>query len=84
MTKPIYRPISCHFYDELEALATHQTICHLHYRNEMGDHACVESRLIDFITLNKEEFLIGENDLQIRLDQIVSVNNLFPGDAKYC
>ena len=84
MTNSTYLPISCHYYDELEALATRKVACHIHYRNAVGTTTCIETKLVDFITIKKEEFLIVENDLQIRLDQIISVNDLLPGDVDYC
>ena len=84
MTGQKYQPISCHYYDELEALATQKAICHLHYRSADGQANCLESKLIDFQTIDKEEFLIVENNFRIRLDQIICVNDLFPDDAAYC
>lgn len=65
-------------------MATEKIICHLHYRDADGQRTCVTTKLLDFITINKEEFLLAENNLRIRLDQIISVNDLFPGDAAYC
>lgn len=84
MTETKYQSISCHYYDELEAVATRKVICHLHYRDAEGRATCIQTKLVDFVTIKKEEFLITEDNLQIRLDHIISVNDLLPDDADYC
>ena len=70
-----YHAISCHFYDELEALAVKKIIAKITYfenENEMT----IEDLIVDFKTKNKEEFLILKNGTQIRLDKIVKINDL--------
>ena len=70
-----YHAISCHFYDELEALAVKKIIAKITYfenENEMT----IEDLIVDFKTKNKEEFLILKNGTQIRLDKIIKINDL--------
>ena len=69
-----YHAISCHFYDELEVLAVKKIIAKITYfenENEMT----IEDLIVDFKTKNKEEFLILENGTQIRLDNIIKIND---------
>ena len=82
-TERKYHPISCHYYDELEALATQRSICHIHYLNSQHQPKCIKSKIIDFITSAKEEFIILEDDINVRMDHILSVNDLFPADDRY-
>ena len=88
MNKPvsqqIYRPISCDFYDELEALATRGESCHLHYLAADGKMICIQSKLLDFQTVDKEEFLLIAEGIKIRLDRIRMVNHISPSDSKFC
>jgi len=74
-----YQTVSCHFYDELEALAVKKVLSHIIYsENENEKH--VEDIIIDFKTKNKEEFLILKNGLHIRLDKIIKINDLKSSD----
>jgi Rho-binding antiterminator len=68
-----YQPIDCNFYDILEATAVKKSIAEIVFATE-GVHQTVNSRILNLFTKNKEEFMVLENDLTIRLDQIVSVN----------
>ena len=76
-----YKTISCHFYDELEALAVKKVLLKITYfENENEKH--IEDIIVNFKTKNKEEFLILKNRLIIRLDKISKINGLIPKD--YC
>ncbi|MBP7769800.1 MAG: hypothetical protein KA055_01610 [Aliarcobacter sp.] len=76
-----YKTISCHFYDELEALAVKKVLLKITYfENENEKH--IEDIIVNFKTKNKEEFLILKNGLIIRLDKIIKINGLIPKD--YC
>lgn len=76
-----YKTISCHFYDELEALAVKKVLLKITYfENENEKH--IEDIIVNFKTKNKEEFLILKNRLIIRLDKIIKINGLIPKD--YC
>jgi Rho-binding antiterminator len=72
-----YKPIACHFYDELEALAVKKVKSKIVFtQNEMTKE--IEDFIVDFKTLNKEEFMILSSGLEIRLDKIISVNDSKP------
>ncbi len=76
-----YKTISCHFYDELEAVAVKKVLLKITYfENENEKH--IEDIIVNFKTKNKEEFLILKNRLIIRLDKIIKINGLIPKD--YC
>mgnify|MGYP003480575962 FL=1 len=70
-----YQTVSCHFYDELEALAVKKVLSNITYL-ENENEVNVEDLIVDFKTKNKEEFLILKNGTQIRLDKIVRINGI--------
>ena len=76
-----YKTISCHFYDELEALAIKKVLSKITYF-ENENEKYIKDIIVDFKTKNKEEFLILKNGLIIRLDKIIKINGLIPKD--YC
>ncbi len=78
-----YIPISCHYHDELEALATHRKTVEIIFYDRSSQKS-VESRITDFITRAKEEFLVLENGRHIRLDHLISVDGLLLADHKEC
>lgn len=74
MSKRSYVPISCSFYDELEALATLRQAAMIHYTNENGKTTEIEGKIKDFFIREGAEYLLLASGLEIRLDYIVSVN----------
>ncbi len=74
MKEEPYIAISCTFYDQLLALASTKEKCKLIYKSEGKEYSC-EGKIIDIFTQKKEEYLLLENSLKIRLDRIISVNN---------
>ena len=74
MQKP-YIPISCNYYDELEAFATLKQSCSILYLDSNGLETSVQSKIINLYTKEKIEYMELENNLTIRLDQLVSVND---------
>ena len=77
----IYKTVSCHFYDELEALAVKKVLTKITY-SENENEKYIEDIIVDFKTKNKEEFVILSNGVQIRLDKIIEINGLIP--KNYC
>ena len=73
MQKP-YVPISCNFYDELEAIATLKQSCTILYLDTKDKETTVQSRILNLYAKDKIEYMELENDLTIRLDQLISVN----------
>lgn len=69
-----YKPISCHFYDELELLAIRQTSCPILYYNETNQQLATTDIIVDFKIINHAEFMLLKSGLQIRLDRIISVD----------
>lgn len=72
-----YVPIACHFYDELEALAVKRIACKIVYLEEDKQKE-IEGKIVDFITKNKEEFLVLDNGFKLRLDYLVEINGKKP------
>ena len=70
-----YQPIACQFYDVLELLASRREQCTIAYFKDGKTVETVESRIKDIFTREKEEFLKLSDETEIRLDQIISVNN---------
>ena len=76
-----YQTVSCHFYDELEALAVKKVLSNITYL-ENENEINVEDLIVDFKTKNKEEYLILNNGTQIRLDKIKKINDMSPLNIK--
>ena len=76
-----YQTVSCHFYDELEALAVKKVLSNITYL-ENENEIIVDDLIVDFRTKNKEEFLILKNGTQIRLDKIIKVNEIDASNFK--
>jgi Rho-binding antiterminator len=72
-----YKPIACHFYDELEDLAVKKIKSKIIFTQNENTKE-IEDFIIDFKTLNKQEFIILSSGLEIRLDKIISVNDSKP------
>lgn len=75
MKQDIYRPINCNYYDILEANAVRGNVCQIMYLDETGKVVQVQSKIINLYTKQKEEFMVMEHDLTIRLDQLISVDD---------
>lgn len=70
-----YRPISCSFYDELEARATLRQPCLIVYRAENGAAETSVTGVIDTLYIrDKVEYLRLVGGFELRLDWLVSVD----------
>jgi Rho-binding antiterminator len=69
-----YLPISCDFYDILEALAVRQVKTTVEFMDGEKSVTLKEVIITDLQTRDKEEFMYLDNDQVIRLDQLVTVN----------
>jgi len=78
-----YIPISCAFYDELEAAAVKKINSIIVYEENLEEKS-ITDLIIDFKTKDKQEFVLLKSGLKIRLDKIISFNNLKPSDKNYC
>ncbi|MFK2822409.1 hypothetical protein [Arcobacter sp. YIC-80] len=75
-----YKPVACHFYDELESAAVKRTLNKIIFINDKNQEETIEDLIVDFKTIKKEEFAILKSGLQIRLDKIINFNELNPKD----
>jgi len=71
-----YEPIDCHFYDELEAVAVKKTHVTIVYTSTLNKKNYCEGLIVDFIHINKAEYLVMENGFKLRLDTIIKLNNI--------
>lgn len=78
-----YIPISCSFYDELEAAAVKKVYSKIVYKHN-DEKRIIEGYVVDFKNINKEEFMILKDGTSIRLDMIIRFNDLTPQDKDYC
>lgn len=69
-----YQPISCSFYDELEALATLKQNCTIVYKDTEGQEKTIQSKILNLYTREKVEYMTLENECSIRLDQLISID----------
>ena len=69
-----YVPISCSFYDELEAIAVQKKTSLIQYLNENGEALEAIGTIKDLFIDNKVEYMLLDNDQRIRLDTLLSVN----------
>ncbi|WP_035568114.1 hypothetical protein [Hymenobacter sp. IS2118] len=79
-----YKPISCHFYDELEAAATQRRRVDLQYFNDLRQ-LCLGAGVIDtFFIREKVEFMRLKSGEEIRLDHIIRLDDKpAPGFSDY-
>lgn len=70
-----YVPVSCDFHDQLEALATLREVAQILYCDETGQEVEVSDYIVDVYAAHKADFIKLKNGAEIRLDQIISVNN---------
>lgn len=78
-----YSSIDCNHYDRLEAWATLRKNCDIVWINNDGMKHLVKSKILNFEIRNGAEYLVGEQGLQIRLDQLISVNGI-PLEGNSC
>jgi len=72
---PLYKTISCSFYDLLLEKATLKEKVQITYKVNKAPETTVSAIIVDVYTKSKEEFLKLDNDLIIRLDHIISVDD---------
>lgn len=69
----LYHPVSCSFYDHLEALATLKRVVKIHFVNDLEDQISVEGMIVDFEIADKAEYLVLHTGQKIRLDKLINV-----------
>lgn len=71
-----YRPISCVFYDELEARATLRQPCAIHYRPDATGAAATHHGVIAALFIReKVEYLRCADGFELRLDWLTGVDD---------
>ena len=70
-----YIPINCGLYDYLEAFATQKESIWISYQENGQTHQIFDI-IKDLTTQNHEEFLLLESGKLLRLDQIISLNDV--------
>jgi len=75
MNETTYLPIDCHFYDELEAAAVKKVNSTITYLDEENLEQKKEGFIVDFIHINKAEYLVLKDGFQLRLDRIIKLND---------
>ena len=79
MAIPKYLPIDCNYYDRLEHWATLKEVVLIESRS-LGNCSGV---IIDLYTTNGMEFLRLDNNIGMRLDDIIAVNGIeMPGQCE--
>ncbi len=68
--KDKYKPIDCGIYDHFEMNAILKKKIYFEYLDENQNIQTISSIIKTLKTQNKEEFMILENGLEIRLDKI--------------
>ena len=69
-----YRPISCSFYDELEARATLARPCALHYVDGDGQAQTHHGIIADLYVRDHVEYLRCRDGFELRLDALTGVD----------
>ena len=69
-----YIPIDCNFYDRLEAWATLGTVIEM---NTAGDER-LKGRIVNLSTRKGVEYLQMQDGVELRLDEIKSINGISP------
>lgn len=70
-----YEPISCDFYDELEIIAMRQTVAKIDYKDKKGKETVIFKKIKTIQARAGEEFLVLEDNSEIRLDQLIAVDD---------
>lgn len=73
-SKNKYTPISCSFYDRIEASIVLRKTVSLVYHTPSGEEKLLETRLQDTQTKEGEEFVVLASGEKIRMDRIVSLD----------
>lgn len=70
-----YQPISCAYYDELEALAVQKVKSVVQYYDRDGNASTLtDVRITDFYVRNKVEFMKLDDGHEVQLDKLIAVN----------
>ncbi len=77
-----YKPVSCDFHDELEAMATMNKTCDIRFKGENDGVSSIKARIADLYTQDHVEYLKTDSGVEIRLDKLIEVDG--KRSADYC
>jgi Rho-binding antiterminator len=69
-----YKPISCEFYDYIEHYAMRREVIEIRFRDQDGTVKTIHDMIGNTRIYDGEEFIVLKNHPQIRMDQIISLN----------
>jgi Rho-binding antiterminator len=72
---PGYSPISCDFYDILEAAATTRKVVHVRFLDEEGSLQHRSASIVDVFSRNGAEYLSISTGETVRLDRLIAVDH---------
>ena len=78
-----YTPIACSVHDHIEAAIVKQLSGTIVYKNELGAQFQFRGKAKDWQTRNSTEYLILDNDTEVRGDQIVNFMGIEVSEG-YC
>jgi len=84
MNHTTYLPIDCHFYDELESAAVKKVHSNIIYFDEENKEQKCEGLVVDFIHINKAEYLVLKDGFKLRLDKIIQFNDIVAPSTSSC
>ena len=72
----IYKNIACHLYDELELKAVEGKQVKISYIDSNGSQKELSTKINTLETVQKEEFLVTNEGLRIRLDKLIKIDQV--------
>lgn len=83
MTK--YKAIACSFYDLIELYAVKNKVIKIKYLDSYQNQQIIKDSIKDTLTTKEGEFIIlSSNDLKIRMDFIISLEDDIASDHNSC
>ncbi len=73
-----------YFYDELEAAAVKKVHSSILYFDEQNKEKSCEGFVVDFIHINKAEYLVLKDGFKLRLDKIIQFNDILAPSTSSC
>jgi len=75
MAEKTYHPIACQLYDQLEILSMQKADCKITYTTE-GHTKSIEGKIVDLFPISSIEYLKLDSGKTLRLDLIISINDI--------
>ena len=78
-----YIPISCDFHSHLETWAVKREIVYITFTEDQKS-ITIQGKITDLFNKKGEEFMVIEDNKNIRLDQIIEINGLLLSNFSSC